>query len=105
MEMLSERQNEERKKFREQMDNYLRVQKDQVNNMMDANMKQAQREREQFLQENQQIQNQFLDMQKMKEENIKMIKKLSKLVERQEEEKRGREDGKNSSCHGKKGEV
>ena len=54
MEMLSERQNEERKKFREQMDNDLRVQRDQMNNMMDANMQQAQREREQFLQENQQ---------------------------------------------------
>ena len=55
MEMLSERQNEERKKFREQMDNDLRVQRDQMNNMMDANMQQAQREREQFLRENQQL--------------------------------------------------
>ena len=105
MEMLSERQNEERKKFREQTDNDLRVQIDQMKNMMDANMQQAQREREQFLQENQQLRNQFLDMQKMNEENIKMIKKLSKLVERQIKEKRGREDGKNSSCHGKKGEA
>lgn len=92
MEMLSERQNEERKKFREQMDNDLRVQRDQMNNMMDANMQQAQREREQFLQENQQLRNQFLDMQKMNEENFKMIKKLSKLVERQEEEKRREEE-------------
>lgn len=92
MEMLSERQNEERKKFREQMDNDLRVQIDQMKNMMDANMQQAQREREQFLQENQQLRNQFLDMQKMNEENIKMIKKLSKLVERQEEEKRREEE-------------
>lgn len=55
MEMLSERQNEERKKFREQMDNDLRVQIDQMKNMMDANMQQAQREREQFLRENQQL--------------------------------------------------
>ena len=50
MEMLSERQNEERRKLREQMDNDLRVQREQMNKMIVANMQQAQREREQFMQ-------------------------------------------------------
>lgn len=88
MEMLSEKQSEERQKFREQMDSELRAQREQMNNMMEANMEQAQQERKRFMQENQNLQNQFLAIQKTNEENMKMIKKLSDLVSKQEEEKR-----------------
>ncbi|PFX16734.1 Guanylate-binding protein 6 [Stylophora pistillata] len=92
MEILSERQKEDRENFREQMDNDLRAHREQMDNMKEANMQQAQKEREQFMQENQELRNQFLDMQKMNEENIKMIKKLSDLVERQQEEKKRLEE-------------
>lgn len=92
MEILSEKQKEEIENFREQMDNDLRAQREQMDNMMEANMHKAQDEREQFMQENQELRNQKLDMQKINEENIKMIKKLSDLVERQQEEKKRLED-------------
>ncbi|XP_022804568.1 guanylate-binding protein 6-like isoform X2 [Stylophora pistillata] len=78
MEMLREMQ-EEIKKFREQMDNDLRAHREQMKKMMEANMQQAQKEREQ------ELRNQILEMQKINEETLKMIKKLSDLVVRQED--------------------
>ena len=86
--MLSEKQREERQKFREHMDSELRAQREQLNNMMKANMDQAQQERERFMQENQELKDQFLAVQKTNEENMKIMKKLSDLVSMQEEEKR-----------------
>lgn len=88
MEMLGRKQNEERQKFREQMDKELQDQREQMNNMMGANMEQARQEREEFMRENQDLRNQFSAIQKANEENIKMIEKLRDLVDKHEEEKR-----------------
>ena len=87
MERLSKKQSEERQKFREQIDSELRAQQEQMNNMMEANMEEAQHERVRFLQENQELKNELLTIQKANEENMKIIKELSDLVSKQDEEK------------------
>lgn len=60
MEMLGRKQSEERQKLREQMDNELRLQREQMNNMVEANMKTAKQNRELLVQQNQDLQNKFL---------------------------------------------
>ena len=55
---------------------------------MEANMEQAKQEKERFMEENQELKNQILAIQKTNEENMKMIERLSDLVSKQEEEKR-----------------
>ena len=87
MEMLGRKQSEERQKLREQMDNELRLQREQMNNMVEANMKTAKQNRELLVQQNQDLQNKFLAVQKANEDNMKMIEKLSDLVAKQDEEK------------------
>ena len=88
MEMLGQKQHEERKKFSEQMKNELQVQREQMNNMMEANMDQARKERQDFVQENQHLKKEFLAIQKANEDNLKMIENLRDMVAKQEEEKR-----------------
>ena len=88
MEMLGQKQHEERKKFSEQMNNELQAQKEQMNNMMEANMERARNERQDFMQENQHLRKEFLAIQKANEDNMKMIGKLRDMVAKQEEEKR-----------------
>ena len=58
--MLGRKQSEERQKLREQMDNELRLQREQMNNMVEANMKTAKQNRELLVQQNQDLQNKFL---------------------------------------------
>ena len=86
--MLGRKQNEERQKFREQMDNELSAQRKQMNNMMEANMKSAKQDRELLVQQNQDLQNRFLAFQKANEDNMKEIGKLRDLLAKQDEEKR-----------------
>lgn len=85
--MLGRKQSEERQKLREQMDNELRLQREQMNNMVEANMKTAKQNREFLVQQNQDLQNKFLAVQKANEDNMKMIEKLSDLVAKQDKEK------------------
>lgn len=85
--MLGRKQSEERQKLREQMDNELRLQREQMNNMVEANMKTAKQNRALLVQQNQDLQNKFLAVQKANEDNMKMIEKLSDLVAKQDEEK------------------
>ena len=85
--MLGRKQSEERQKLREQMDNELRLQREQMNNMVEANMKTAKQNRELLIQQNQDLQNMFLAVQKANEDNMKMIEKLSDLVAKQDKEK------------------
>ena len=85
--MLGRKQSEERQKLREQMDNELRLQREQMNNMVEANMKTAKQNRELLVQQNQDLQNKFLAVQKANEDNMKMIEKLSDLVAKQDKEK------------------
>ena len=87
MEMLIGRLEKERAGQREQMANELKVQQDQLQNMMAASMKQAEREREAFIKENRALEEQLLEMQKSNEENMKMIKNMSELMAKHEEEK------------------
>ena len=70
------------------MKNELQVQREQMNNMMEANMDQARKERQDFVQENQHLKKEFLAIQKANEDNLKMIEKLRDMVAKQEEEKR-----------------
>ncbi|XP_068674619.1 guanylate-binding protein 6-like [Montipora foliosa] len=88
MKMLGRKQQEEMKKLREQTDRELQDQKKQMNNMNQANMEQARREREEVVKQIQDLRNQDLARQKANKENLKMIEKLSGLVEKQEAEKR-----------------
>ena len=87
MEMLIGRSEKERTGLREQMAIERKVQQDQLKNMMAASMKQAEREREAFIKENRALAERLLAMQKSNEENMKMIKNMSELMAKHEEEK------------------
>ena len=87
MEMMIGRLEKERAGLREQMANELKVQQDQLQNMVTASMKQAEREREAFIKENRALAERLLEMQKSNEENMKMIKNMSELMAKHEEEK------------------
>ena len=51
MEILIKNLNEEKKRFSEQMKGEIIAQQEQMKNMMDANMKQAQKDRKAFIKE------------------------------------------------------
>ena len=87
MEMLIGRLEKERTGLREQMAIERKVQQDQLQNMMAASMKQAEREREAFIKENRALEERFLAMQKSNEKNMKMIKNVTELMAKHEEEK------------------
>ena len=50
-------------------------------------MKQAEREREAFIKDNQALEERFLDMQRSNEENVKLIRNMTALIARQHKEK------------------
>ena len=50
-------------------------------------MKQAEREREAFIKDNQALEERFLDMQRSNEENMKLIRNMTALIARQHKEK------------------
>ena len=85
--MLIGRLENEKAGLREQMANELQVQQEQLQNMMAASMKQAEREREAFIKENHASEERFLEMQKSNEENMEMIKNMTELIAKHEEEK------------------
>ena len=59
--------NEEKKRFNEQMKSELNAQRDQMKNMMDANMKQTQEERRAFNRKNEALKDRFRAMQESNE--------------------------------------
>lgn len=63
------------------MDYALGLQREQMNNMMKANMKSEKQDRELLVQQYQDQQNNFLAVQKANEDNMKMIEKLSEQME------------------------
>ena len=65
--MLMEYLNEEKKRFNEQMKSELNAQRDQMKNMMDANMKQTQEERRAFNRKNEALKDRFRAMQESNE--------------------------------------
>ena len=77
MEMLITRLEKERVQYRQQMHSELEAQRVQMQNMMASNMKQAEREREAFIKDNQALEERFLDMQRSNEENIKLIRNMT----------------------------
>lgn len=87
MEMLIQNLEEERKRFKEQMELERNEHREQMENMMAASMRHAQEERGAFVRENQALQDRFLALQDCNEENMKMIKKLSDVAAKQKREK------------------
>ena len=87
MEMLITRLEKERVQYRQQMHSELEAQRVQMQNMMASNMKQAEREREAFIKDNQALEERFLDMQRSNEENMKLIRNMTALIARQHKEK------------------
>lgn len=87
MEMLIGRLENERAGLRQQMSIDLQVQREQLQNMTAASMKQAEREREAFIKENHASEERFLEIQKSNEENMKITKSMTELIVRHEEEK------------------
>lgn len=62
------------------------AQQEQMKNMMDANMKQAQKDRKAFIKENEALKDNLRGIQKNNEENAKLIKKYSDLAAKKDEE-------------------
>ena len=87
MEMLIARSEKERAALREKKKSEMKVQQEQLQNMMAARMGQAEQEREAFIKEKHALEERLLEMQKSNEENMEMIKNLSELIARHEVEK------------------
>jgi len=88
MEMLCRKQNEDWQKFQEQVENDHRLQLEQMQNMMDANMKSAKHDRELLVKKNQDLQNKYLAFQKENEDKMKEIVKMHDLLAKNNEERR-----------------
>ena len=99
MEMLIARIEKERVQYQQQMHIELEAQRVQMQNMMAANMKQAEQEREAFIKDNQALEERFLEVQRSNEENMKLIRNMTALIARQHEEKELlRENAKELPC-------
>ena len=87
MEMLIIRREKERVQYRQQMHRELEAQRVQMQNMMAANMKQAEQERKAFIKDNQALEERFLEVQRSNEENMKLIRNMTALMAKQHKEK------------------
>ncbi|XP_068715181.1 guanylate-binding protein 6-like isoform X2 [Montipora foliosa] len=88
MEMLLKNLEEERKRFSEQMESERKAQQGQMDNMIATSMKRAQEERQAFIRENQALKERFMALQEHNENNIRMIKKLSEMASKKEQEEK-----------------
>jgi len=88
MEMLLKNLEEERKRFSEQMESERKAQQDQMDNMIATSMKRAQEERQVFIRENQALKERFMALQEHNENNMRMIKKLSEMASKKEQEEK-----------------
>ena len=88
MEMLLKNLEEERKRFSEQMESERKAQQGQMDNMIATSMKRAQEERQAFIRENQALKERFMALQAHNENNMRMIKKLSEMAAKKEQEEK-----------------
>lgn len=88
MEMLLKNLEEERKRFSEQMESERKAQRGQMDNMIATSMKRAQEERQAFIAENQALKERFMALQGHNENNMRMIKKLSEMTAKKEQEEK-----------------
>ena len=88
MEMLLKNLEEERKRFSEQMESERKAQQGQMDNMIATSMKRAQEERQAFIRENQALKERFKALQEHNENNMRMIKKLSEMAAKKEQEEK-----------------
>ena len=86
MEILIKNLNEEKERFSEQMKSEIIAQQEQMKNMMDANMRQAQKDRKAFIEENEALKDNLREIQKNNEENAKLVKQYSDLAAKKDEE-------------------
>ena len=86
MEILIKNLDEEKKRFSVQKKNERIAQQEQIKNLMDANMKQAQEDRKVFIEENEALKDDLRETQKKNEETAKLIKQLSDLAAEKEKE-------------------
>ena len=77
MEILIKNLNEEKERFSEQMKSEIIAQQEQMKNMMDANVRQAQKDRKAFIEENEALKDNLREIQKNNEENAKLVKQYS----------------------------
>ena len=94
MEMVITRLENEMVQCRQQMHSELEAQRVQMQNMMAANMKQAEQEREAFIKDSQTLEECFLEVQRSKEEKMKLTKNMTTLIARQHKEEVLRENAK-----------
>ena len=81
MEILITRLEKDGVQYRQQMHSELEAQRVQMQNMMVANMKQAEQEREAFIKDNQPLEERFLQVQRsINEENMKLIRNMTRLM-------------------------
>ena len=80
MEILITRLEKDGVQYRQQMHSELEAQRVQMQNMMVANMKQAEQEREAFIKDNQPLEERFLEVQRSNEENMKLIRNMTRLM-------------------------
>ena len=88
MEMLLKNLEEERKRFSEQMESERKAQQGQMDNMIAISMKRAQEERQAFIRENQALKERSMALQEHNENNMRMIKKLSEMAVKKEQEEK-----------------
>ena len=86
MEMLIARIEKERVQYQQYIYSELEAQRVQMQNMMAANMKQAEQEREAFIKDNQASEMRFLEVQRSNEENMKLIRNMTHLIAKQHKE-------------------
>ena len=87
MEMLIARIEKERVQYQQYIYSELEAQRVQMQNMMAANMKQAEQERDAFIKDNQASEERFLEVQRSNEENMKLIRNMTHLITKQHKEK------------------
>ena len=80
MEILITRLEKDGVQYRQQMHSELEAQRVQMQNIMVANMKQAEQEREAFTKDNQPLEERFLEVQRSNEENMKLIRNMTRLM-------------------------
>lgn len=82
MKMLTQNRDEEKKRIEEQIKKEMKAESDQLRNMNEANMKEAQKQREEFSKKNRELQDRLDEMQKREMENMKITKKLTEQLEK-----------------------
>ena len=94
MEMVITRLEKEMVQCLQQVYSKLEAQRVQMQNMMAANMKQAEQEREAFVMDSQTLEECFLELQRSNEENMNLKKNMTALIARQHKEEVLRENAK-----------